>query len=131
MANVRSRDTAPELLVRKGLFGRGFRYRLYRKNLPGKPDLVFARYRAVIFVHGCFWHGHDCERGHRIPKTNRRYWRAKIQRNRATDQRSLAALAALGWRVGVIWECAIHGKQREIEGTLDSVANWLRRPSID
>lgn len=131
MASVHSRDTSPELLVRKGLFARGLRYRLYRRDLPGKPDLVFPKHGAVIFVNGCYWHGHKCARGNRIPKTNTCYWLAKIERNLVRDQYNLDALAVLGWRVGVIWECAISGKSRDISATLDNVAAWLKGASID
>jgi DNA mismatch endonuclease (patch repair protein) len=105
MRRVKGRDTAPELKVRKALTALGARYRLHRADLPGKPDIVMPGRRLAIFVHGCFWHGHDCARGARAPKTNREYWATKIARNRARDARSREALAALGWRVETIWEC--------------------------
>jgi DNA mismatch endonuclease (patch repair protein) len=105
MRAVRSRDTAPEMQVRRMLHAMGYRYRLHRADLPGKPDIVFAGRRRAIFVHGCFWHGHDCRRGARIPATNTAYWRAKIARNVARDRETLARLAALGWAALVIWEC--------------------------
>jgi len=107
MQAVKSRDTKPELIVRRLAHAMGYRYRLHRQDLPGKPDLVFSARRAVIFVHGCFWHGHDCRRGARIPKTNRAYWTAKISRNRERDQAHQVLLTAQGWRVLVIWECQI------------------------
>ena len=91
--------------MRKLVHGMGYRYRLHRKDLPGKPDLVFGPRRKVILVHGCFWHGHDCARGSRVPKANREYWTAKVARNVARDQRTAAELAAAGWRVETIWEC--------------------------
>ncbi|MEL6792714.1 MAG: very short patch repair endonuclease [Pseudomonadota bacterium] len=108
MARVRRRDTKPELLVRKTLRDSGFTgYRLDRGDLPGRPDIAFIGRRRAIFVHGCFWHGHDCKRGARQPKTNVDYWRAKIDRNRARDAAALDALAARGWRALVIWECEL------------------------
>lgn len=105
MRAVKSRDTAPELKVRKAAYALGLRYRLNRADLPGKPDLVFPAKRTVMFVHGCFWHGHDCPRGARMPQNNRAYWQAKISRNMARDKANLAALRKLGWTPRVIWEC--------------------------
>ena len=105
MRRVGSKDTGPERAVRRLLTSLGLRYRLQRKDLPGAPDIVLPGRRLALFVHGCFWHGHDCKRGARVPKTNADYWRAKIARNVARDAASLTALAALGWRAEVIWEC--------------------------
>ena len=105
MRAVKSKDTKPEMIVRRLVHGMGYRYRLHRTGLPGKPDLVFGPRRKVIFVHGCFWHGHHCKRGARVPKTNIKYWTAKIGRNRQRDKDSEAALAAMGWRVLIVWEC--------------------------
>jgi DNA mismatch endonuclease (patch repair protein) len=105
MARIKSQDTKPELLLRKLLTGLGARYRLQRKDLPGKPDVVMPGRRLAFFVHGCFWHGHDCARGSRVPKANRDYWLAKVARNKARDARAVEALAADGWRVETIWEC--------------------------
>ena len=105
MARVKSQGTAPELKVRKRLTAMGLRYRLHRKDLPGAPDIVLAGRKLAIFVHGCFWHGHDCARGARVPKQNRDYWTAKVARNRARDEKTQAALAALGWTPLVLWEC--------------------------
>lgn len=107
MRAVRSRDTRPEMAVRRLLHGMGYRYRLHGAALPGRPDLVFAGRRAVIFVHGCFWHGHDCPRGARPPKHNAEYWAAKVARNRARDAAAIAALASAGWRAFAVWECAL------------------------
>ena len=106
MQAVKSKDTAPELLVRSLTHRMGYRFRLHRKDLPGKPDLVFPGKRKAIFVHGCFWHGHDCARGARIPKTNRAYWVKKILRNRERDRMNLAKLLESGWKALVIWECS-------------------------
>lgn len=105
MRRVKGRDTSPELKVRKALTALGARYRLNRKDLPGTPDIVMAGRRLAIFVHGCFWHGHDCARGSRVPKANREYWTAKVARNVARDARTAAELTAAGWRVETIWEC--------------------------
>jgi DNA mismatch endonuclease (patch repair protein) len=105
MRRVKGKDTTPELKVRRALTALGARYRLHRKDLPGAPDIVMPGRRVAIFVHGCFWHGHDCARGARVPKANRDYWTAKVARNRARDGRSAAALAEAGWRVETIWEC--------------------------
>lgn len=107
MARVKSKDTAPEKALRRILTGLGVRYRLHRKDLPGNPDLVMPGRKLAIFVHGCFWHGHDCARGSRKPKANAAYWTAKIDRNRARDEAGLAALTAAGWRVVTIWECGM------------------------
>ncbi|MEQ1890156.1 MAG: very short patch repair endonuclease [Alphaproteobacteria bacterium] len=107
MQAVKGKDTKPEMAVRRLTHAMGYRYRLHRKDLPGKPDLVFPSRRKIIFVHGCFWHGHDCHRGARIPVTNRDYWRAKIERNRARDIKARSALSNAGWDVLTIWECKI------------------------
>lgn len=107
MRAVKSTNTKPEVKLRKALFALGYRYRLNVKTLPGKPDIVFPKYNTVIFVHGCFWHGHDCKRGRRIPKTNRAYWTDKIARNKARDIKHVKALADLGWRVITVWECEL------------------------
>ncbi|WP_439635411.1 very short patch repair endonuclease [Oceanicaulis sp.] len=105
MRAVKGKDTKPEMIVRRMAHALGYRYRLHRKDLPGSPDLVFAGRQAVIFVHGCFWHGHDCARGSRQPKTNAEYWRAKIARNAARDAAALKALEEQGWKTLVLWEC--------------------------
>ncbi len=105
MRAVKGNDTVPEMMVRRAVHAMGARFRLHRRDLPGAPDLVLARHRIVIFVHGCFWHGHDCARGARAPQHNAAYWRDKIARNRARDTRNVGALEAAGWRVIVVWEC--------------------------
>jgi DNA mismatch endonuclease (patch repair protein) len=108
MRRIRSKDTSPELAVRRWLHGRGFRYRLHRKDLPGTPDLVFPGRRIAIFIHGCFWHGCPrCVDGTRKVKSNAGYWSAKVEGNRARDARHQASLTALGWRVLTIWECEV------------------------
>lgn len=105
MRRVKARDTSPEMKARKLLTRLGARYRLHRKDLPGNPDIVMPGRKLAIFVHGCFWHGHDCQRGSRVPKQNRDYWLAKVGRNVARDAASHAALIEAGWRVETIWEC--------------------------
>jgi DNA mismatch endonuclease (patch repair protein) len=107
MRRVKGKDTAPEIAVRRLVWRLGGRYRLHGADLPGKPDLVLPRRRLSIFVHGCFWHGHDCARGARVPKANRDYWTGKVTRNRTRDSASRAALEALGWRVETVWECEL------------------------
>jgi DNA mismatch endonuclease (patch repair protein) len=107
MRRVKAKDTAPELKVRRLLTRMGLRYRLHRADLPGKPDIVMAGRNLAIFVHGCFWHGHDCNRGARVPQANRDYWLAKVGRNRARDIGNREALEALGWRVLTLWECEL------------------------
>ena len=111
MSRVRSRDTAPELMVRRGLHARGLRFRLHRDDLPGRPDLVFPKFGAVIFVHGCFWHGHDCPL-FRWPQTRRKFWHEKISKNQERDQLALSCLADQEWRVLTVWECALRGGGR-------------------
>lgn len=108
MAGIRGKDTRPEMILRRGLHARGFRFRLHDRRLPGSPDLVFPGRRAVIFVHGCFWHGHGCHL-FRLPATRQEFWRAKIEGNAARDALAEGALAADGWRVLSIWECALKG----------------------
>lgn len=110
MRAVRSRDTRPEMIVRRMLHGMGYRYRLHRADLPGRPDIVFPGRRRVVFVHGCFWHGHGCARGARTPRANRDYWVAKIARNVARDAGTRAALEAAGWGVAVVWECELRDR---------------------
>lgn len=105
MRAVKGQNTEPEMVVRRLLHRLGYRYRLHRRNLPGKPDLVFGSRRKVIFVHGCFWHGHDCKRGDRRPGTNTTYWNRKLDRNVERDKKIQTKLQVLGWDVLVIWEC--------------------------
>lgn len=127
MAAIRSKDTRPEKLLRSGLHRLGFRFRLHRRNLPGKPDIVLPRWRAVVFVHGCFWHGHDCPL-FRWPATREAFWRDKIERNRARDLVTTSRLAGEGWRVLTVWECALKGSGRiGADETVARTAAWLAR----
>ena len=113
MSRIRGKDTKPEMLIRRGLHGRGFRYRLHVAGLPGTPDMVFPRYRTVVFVHGCFWHGHGCSL-FKWPKTRVGFWKAKINRNVERDREARIALKQSEWRVVAIWECALRGKLRRV-----------------
>lgn len=122
MRAVKSRDTQPEILVRRLVHGMGNRYRLHRADLPGKPDLTFPRLKKIIFVHGCFWHGHDCKRGARAPKENADYWATKISRNKERDVKAQEALRAMGWDVLILWECQL----KDHEALNDKLAHFLR-----
>jgi DNA mismatch endonuclease, patch repair protein len=111
MRAVKSRDTSAEMTIRRLVYSMGYRYRLHRKDLPGNPDLTFLSRRKVIFVHGCFWHGHNCKRGARMPKTNRDYWTRKISRNRDRDAQHVKTLEQQGWNVAAIWECQMKDQE--------------------
>lgn len=125
MSRIRGTNTKPEQLVRRALFASGFRYRLHVGALPGKPDLVLHRYRACVFVNGCFWHGHDCPL-FRWPGTNREFWETKITTNKANDSRNAEDLLREGWRVLIIWECALKGKHRiPVENVCQRIQRWL------
>ena len=123
MSAIKSRNTKPEILVRKFLFSRGFRYRLNHPRLPGHPDLVLRKYRTVIFVNGCFWHGHEECRHYVLPKSNVDFWQRKIERNRARDIEEQHRLASLGWHCITVWECQLKPKVRQ--QTLDSLVHTL------
>lgn len=125
MANIRSKNTKPELVLRKELHKRGFRYRLHVKDLPGKPDIVLPRLQAVVLVHGCFWHGHDCPL-YRPPKSREDYWHPKIQRNLSNDAKNVSLLLNRGWRVCIVTECAIRWPEDSIDALADQVARWLK-----
>src|SRR5690606_23016710 len=129
MAGIRGKNTKPEIAIRKALHARGFRFRIHPEKVPGRPDLVLARYRAAIFVHGCFWHGHDCEL-FKIPGTRREFWREKIEANRQRDTRVAKLLDLAGWRALIIWECAFRGSGKiGFEETIDRTAEWIRSGS--
>jgi len=112
MRAVKGVDTAPEMTVRRMIHRMGYRFRLHRKDLPGKPDLVFPKLHKVVFVNGCFWHGHPCARGARAPKANAAYWSVKIDRNRTRDAANIAELKGAGWRSAVVWECELRDPTR-------------------
>lgn len=122
MSHIKSKNTQPEMLVRKYLFSRGLRYRVNDKRLPGKPDLVFPKYKTVIFVNGCFWHQHDCKFGS-TPKSNTDYWLPKLERNVSRDKKSYTELEKLGWKIIIVWECELKKEKREV--TLETVYHRL------
>lgn len=129
MAAIRGRDTGPERRIRKAMHSAGLRFRLHRKDLPGNPDLVFPRHRAVVFVHGCFWHQHDCHL-FKWPATRAEFWRAKIGRNVENDARAYDTLRATGWRVAIVWECALKGRLKLNERQMmHDLAEWVRSDS--
>lgn len=132
MSGIRGRNTKPEILVRSLLHRQGFRFRLHVRNLPGKPDIVLSRYRAVIFVHGCFWHGHGCQY-FKWPQTRPEFWREKIAHNRANDLKVRRALKKAGWRVCTVWECAARGAGKDTENITRRMSDWLRgdKPSME
>lgn len=123
MSHIRSKNTKPEQLVRQALWHKGFRYRLHVKDLPGKPDIVLPKYKAAIFINGCFWHGHDGCKDFVIPKSNTAFWLEKIGKNKERDARDGIALASAGWKVITIWECEL--KKPVFEATLDSLIQAL------
>ena len=129
MAAIKSKNTRPELWLRQRLHRRGFRYRLNVSKLPGKPDLVFPRYKAVIFVHGCFWHMHQCPL-FRLPATRTEWWEQKLIQNRQRDLAEQDKLREMGWRILLVWECAIKGRRKIPEAELlAQVAKWLKNGS--
>jgi DNA mismatch endonuclease, patch repair protein len=128
MSRIRSKDTQPELSVRRALHALGYRYRLHDRKLPGKPDIVLSRYRAAVFVHGCFWHGHQC-RLFKVPATRTDFWVPKIERNRFNDSKNEQELVAMGWRIAVIWECSLRGSKANIEDVVGRLAQWLQGSS--
>lgn len=129
MRRIGPKNTKPEMLVRRALHARGFRYRLHDKKLPGKPDLVFPRYRCVIFVNGCFWHNHNCSL-FKWPKKNRQFWADKLEGNRLRDQRNIQVLMDSGWRLLIIWECSLKGRfRRHVEDVVSRAALFIRSDS--
>ena len=126
MSGIKGRDTKPELMIRTALFREGFRYRLNNSHLPGKPDILFPRYNAAVLVHGCFWHGHDCEL-FKWPRTRAEFWKSKITSNRERDNRTEQQLWELGWRTLLVWECALKGKHRLLfDDVISDITGWLR-----
>ncbi|MEQ8783987.1 MAG: very short patch repair endonuclease [Roseibium album] len=126
MSGIRGKDTKPELIVRKALHRAGFRFRLHDSKLPGKPDLVLSKYKVAIFVHGCFWHGHDCHL-FRLPSTRTEFWQKKIASNVERDRLVTNALVNSGWRIATVWECALKGKARLAgDMVVQHLISWLR-----
>lgn len=125
MSRIRGRDTKPEMTIRRGLHARGLRYRLHDKSLPGRPDLVFPRFRVAVFVHGCFWHAHECGL-FRLPATRQEFWQKKLGGNVARDRVAVETLTSLGWRVLVIWECTLRGTRRmNVDEVVESAARYI------
>lgn len=124
MSRIKGKDTKPEILVRKYLFSQGLRYRLYSKILPGKPDIVLPKYRAVIFIHGCFWHGHEGCRYFVTPKTRTEWWLNKINTNRENDRKNCELLKEMRWNVIIVWECCL--KNEKQESTLNNILNMIK-----
>lgn len=125
MSGIKGKNTAPEVMIRKALHARGFRFRIHVSDLPGKPDLVLPKYKAVVFVHGCFWHGHQC-RYFKIPQTRPDFWLEKIGKNQLRDDVQVSALRASGWRVLVVWECAVRLMKKQKSFLLiDQIGHWL------
>lgn len=125
MSGIRSKNTKPEILIRKKLHSKGYRYRIHVKKLPGNPDIVMPKWNLAIFVHGCFWHLHDCE-NFKWPKTNSQYWRDKIQKNFDRDQNAIESLLKMGWRVLVVWECSFKKKKKFfMEPVLEVVEEFI------
>lgn len=130
MSGIRAKNTRPEIQIRKSLYAAGYRYRLHGK-LPGKPDLVFPGRKAVLFVNGCFWHGHDCHL-FRLPATRPEFWQAKIASNISRDARTIDLLHEGGWRVGTVWECALRGRERmPFDNVMNRIGNWLNSGQND
>lgn len=126
MSGIRGKNTKPELLIRKLLHGKGFRYRLHDRKLPGKPDIVLPRFRAAILIHGCFWHGHDCHL-FKWPSSNEIFWKEKLTKNKSVDEHSCQQLHDSGWRVLTIWECALKGKTKKHPDAIClKIIEWLK-----
>ena len=125
MAAVKNKNTKPELNVRKALFAKGLRYRLHVKKLPGNPDLVLQKYKAAIFIHGCFWHNHTCKQG-ALPTSNIPFWKEKLQKNAEQDRRNIILLEAVGWRVNVIWGCSLSHNQFASRDSITALVRWIK-----
>ncbi|MBQ4875262.1 MAG: DNA mismatch endonuclease Vsr [Rickettsiaceae bacterium H1] len=125
MSEIRSKDTKPEIMLRKALFNKGYRYRTHAKNIDGKPDIYLKKYNAVIFFHGCFWHGHNCKLG-KLPKTRIEFWKNKIESNKKRDSNIANALKSKGYRVLIVWGCVFQGKgQNRLGEVIDRVTEWI------
>lgn len=130
MAGIRGKDTVPELIIRKGLHAQGFRFRIHDSKLPGNPDIVLPKFKAAIFIHGCFWHGHNCHL-FKWPVSRQEFWKKKIKRNIEKDREVLSALHEQGWRTFIVWECSLKGKTRlTLDKVLNKIAAWTRGKNI-
>jgi DNA mismatch endonuclease (patch repair protein) len=128
MSKIRGKDTRPEMMVRKWLWAKGYRYQLHRKDLPGKPDIVLPKYHAAIFIHGCFWHRHGCS-STTMPESRRSFWLAKFRENVNRDKRNIEALLKKSWRVIVVWECSLRKKNATPEQVADQIESFLNSES--
>lgn len=125
MAGIRNKNTRPEMIIRKELFAKGYRYRLHQKDLPGKPDIILPKYRAAIFINGCFWHCHDCHL-FKWPQTRKEFWEKKILSNKTRDEINKSALLQAGWRILIVWECALKGKTKlDRVRLIDEIVSWI------
>lgn len=130
MSRIKGKDTKPEMLIRRGLHARGLRYLIHDQLLPGRPDLVFPKYHTAVFIHGCFWHVHGCVMS-KLPATRKDFWKTKLSKNAARDRKAVELLQAEGWRVLIIWECALRGPLRWAEDVLfDCAANFIQIASL-
>ncbi|HDK8955724.1 TPA: DNA mismatch endonuclease Vsr [Acinetobacter baumannii] len=125
MSNIKGRNTKPELLIRSLLHEQGFRFRIHRKDLPGKPDIVLPKYKAIIFIHGCFWHGHQNCRLFKLPASRTEFWEAKISKNQENDLKAKELLLNSGWRICTIWECAVRRSKKDPVALMDILTTWL------
>lgn len=125
MAGIKGRNTKPELLIRSLLHRKGFRFRLYGKDLPGKPDIILPKYKSLIFIHGCFWHGHQECPLFKLPTTRPEFWSTKISRNQQNDSKNINLLLDKGWRVCIVWECSIRGAKKDPEKVINTIITWL------
>lgn len=125
MASIKSKNTKPELLIRSLLHKRGFRFRLHVKDLPGKPDIVLPKYNAVIFVNGCFWHGHKNCHLFKLPSTRTEFWQAKILKNQVNDSKYIELLLNSNWKVCIVWECSIKGTKKDLNRVINCISEWL------
>ncbi len=125
MANIKGRNTKPELLIRRLLHAHGFRFRIHRKDLPGKPDIVLPKYKVIIFIHGCFWHGHQNCRLFKLPASRTKFWEEKIFKNEKNDKKAKDLLFSSGWRICTIWECAVRRSKKNPVALMDILTNWL------
>nr|WP_174506094.1 DNA mismatch endonuclease Vsr [Acinetobacter sp. Marseille-Q1620] len=125
MSNIKGKNTKPEILIRSLLHRHGFRFRIHRKDLPGKPDIVLPKYNAIIFIHGCFWHGHQNCRLFKLPASRTEFWEAKISKNRENDLKAKGLLLNSGWRICTIWECAVRRSKKDPVALMDILTTWL------
>lgn len=128
MSGIQGKNTKPEIIIRSMLHKKGFRYRIHSQKLPGKPDIVLRRYQAVIFVHGCFWHGHNCYL-FKWPKTRPEFWQKKIKGNVENDNSVIRKIETLGWRICIVWECSVKGAGKDLVGISEKIEKWLNSKS--